>query len=250
MDHITIDMPDPNALSSKEWLMMCLPGRWGLVDLHQLKFTHRPATNAEFFARLKLEYEKKRYQPFPGWRFWSPRGRKITGVHFVKFRIAGIMSPRDAWVEDDGPCLPDDGEEGWARKVHATYPSKPPLNADIMLCMLHGDILEGLDIYDLVPRKLQDALPMERGLEGWGLYFAEEEYWKAWYPAVVLGGTLAFACGARVVFALTAEKAFGLTMTNDVLVWFELTMVVCSMALFFDHLRDNQRLYWDLTEFR
>ena len=49
-----------------------------------------------------------------------------------------------------------------------------------MLWMLRGDILEGLDIYDLVPRKLQDALPMERGLEGWGLYFAEEEYWKAW----------------------------------------------------------------------
>ena len=49
-----------------------------------------------------------------------------------------------------------------------------------MLWMLRGDILEGLDIYDLVPRKLQDALLMERGLEGWGLYFAEEEYWKAW----------------------------------------------------------------------
>lgn len=160
------------------------------------------------------------------------------------------MSPRDVWVEDDGPCLPDDGEEGWVRKLRGTYPSKPPLNAGTMLCMLRGDILEGLDIYDLVPRKLKDALPMKRGLEFWGLYFAEEEYWKAWYPAVVLGGTLAFACGARVVFALTAEKAFGLTMTNDVLVGFELTMVVCSIVLFFDYLRDNQRLYWDLTEFR
>lgn len=74
-----------------------------------------------------------------------------------------------------------------------------------MMWMLRGDDLEGLNIYDLVPRKLEDALPAELGLKVGGST-AEEEYWKAWYPMVVLGGTLVIALGARVVFALTAER--------------------------------------------
>ena len=249
MAHIAIYMPEHNAPASKEWMMICLPGRWGLIDLHQLEFTRRPATNAEFFARLRLEYDNKRYQPFPGWHFWCPRGRKLTGIHFVKFRQAGVMSPRDVRLQDNSPCVPDVGQEGWVRKAFREDPMEPPLIPNTMMWMLRGDDLEGLNIYDLVPRKLEDALPAELGLEGWGLYFAEEEYWKAWYPMVVLGGTLVIALGARVVFALTAGKALGLTVNSDTLIFLEFNMVVAGMAFFYGHLRDNQRVCWDLTEF-
>lgn len=116
--------------------------------------------------------------------------------------------------------------------------------------MLPGEILEGMDIYDLVSRKLQERFPMERGSEGWGLYFAEEEYWKAWFPAAVLGGTLVVACGARVILALILEKAFGLSVKNDFVVLFELLVATSGMVFFHDHLRDNNRVYWDLTECR
>lgn len=131
MNHITIDMPDPNSLPTKEWMMLCLPSRWDIIDLHQIAFTHRPSTNAEFFVRLKLEYDAKRYNLFPGWKFWSPRGRKITGIRFVKFRLAAIVTPRDVRVQDN-PGLPGEGEEGWACKLRRD-PSRAPLNANAML---------------------------------------------------------------------------------------------------------------------
>jgi hypothetical protein len=249
MDHITIDMPEQDTPKTSEWMMMCLPGRWDLTDLHQIEFTHRPTTNAEFFARLKLEYDKKRPQPFPGWKFWLPRGRKFTGIHFVKFSLIGLWSPWDVDVKDN-PGLPDIDEEGWVLKQCSGDQSRAPLNADTMRWMLLGDVLEGWDIYDLTPRKLQSAMPAERGSVGWGLYFAEEEYWKVWYPAVAIGGTLVIAFGARVVAALIAEKAFGLIASNDFLVFPELTMAIIGIAFFYEHLRNNKCVYWDLTEFR
>lgn len=140
------------------------------------------------------------------------------------------MSPWDVRVQDN-PGLSDiDDECGVANKSAVTH--QEPLNADIMLWMLLGDILEGLDIYDLTPRKLQDAMPAERGSVGWRLYFAEEEYWKAWYPAVVIGGTFVIAFGARVVAALTAEKAFYLTVNDVVFMFLELTIALTGIAFF------------------
>jgi len=67
---------------------------------------------------------------------------------------------------------------------------------------------------------------------------------------VVLGGTLVIALGARVVLALRAGKALGLTVNSDSLIFLEFIMVVAGMAFFYGHLRDNQRVCWDLTEFR
>ena len=49
---------------------------------------------------------------------------------------------------------------------------------------------------------------------------------------------------------MTAENAFGLTVNNDVLMFLELTMAVNGIAFFHDDLRYNERVYWDLTEFR
>ena len=59
---------------------------------------------------------------------------------------------------------------------------------------------------------------------------------------------MVIAFGARVVAALTAEKAFGLIVNNE-LVFLELTMAMIGIAFFYEHLRDNKCVYWDLTEF-
>jgi len=66
------------------------------------------------------------------------------------------MSPQDVRLQDNGACLPDVGQEGWVRKAFREDPMGPPLTPNTMRWMLRGDDLEGLDIYDLVPRKLEE----------------------------------------------------------------------------------------------
>jgi hypothetical protein len=41
-----------------------------------------------------------------------------------------------------------------------------------------------------------------------------------------------------------------LTVNSDILIFLELIMTVTGIAFFYNHLRDNQRVCWDLTEFR
>ena len=74
-------------------------------------------------------------------------------------------------------------------------------------------------------------------MEGWGLYFAEEEYWKGWYKGVVLVGTSVFAYHAGVVFALVLAMAFGSTsLSIEEFGEFRVTFAVYCFAFAFHHL--------------
>ena len=223
--------PSRNAVSinrehtptCKQWVMMCLPRRkWerGLSTLHQLEFSERPATNAEYFARLRREYEARSIKLYPrlGKLSWllAPRKRKLTEIQFVKFETRFPMSATVIEVTEN-PSVPSEDEQGWTCTLRRDT-SQAPLDAKSMVDALYGDELEGASIYDWTPRKLQDELPAEGNLYGWGLRFFEVEVSRARSKWVLTLLAVLCACGIRIAVMLKTEPALGISVGNLFLV--------------------------------
>jgi hypothetical protein len=174
---------DTPAPVDQEYVMLCLPANDGIHDLYQLEFTRHSGPNANFLARLKHTYEKTRSNPFPRWGI----ERKLTGIRFVRFRTiyTDDPTPRLAIRVRVSHSLPRKEDTGWA----CGDPSDAAACTKIMLAGLNGEYElaytpDKVSFYDLVPRKLQDPLPVESGVCGWGLYFVEEDYRKGRYKVV------------------------------------------------------------------
>lgn len=212
MDQTTDEINQDDALPSQEFMMLCLPGSDGRHDLRQVEFTRRPATNADFLARLKFVYEMRRSDPFPSWGV----ERKLTGLRFVRFRTiyTSDPTPRVTVRVRVSHCLPR-GEEGWdsGESLHAAASTKAML-AGLKGLYTPDNTPEGLSFYDLCPRKLQDPLAWEGGLCGWGLYVVEEEHRKWWCKGVVLVHTVVVGYLAGIVIALLAHRSFGLAING------------------------------------
>lgn len=166
----------------QEYVMLCFPANDGIHDLYQLEFTRHPGPNANFLARLKRVYEEHRSNPFPRWGI----ERKLTGLRFVRFRTiyTDNPKPRLAIRVRVSHSLPR-GEEDWV----SGDPSDAAACTKVMLAGLNGDYElaytpDKVSFYDLVPRKLQDPLPVLSGMCGWGLYFVEEDFRKGWFKVV------------------------------------------------------------------
>lgn len=173
---------------------MCLVGEEGFCELHQVAFGERPFSNAAFFQQLKTEYKAQRT---PGYRWWQLSGlreRKVSEIHFVEF---GTLCPEPAQeiCITAQPGFPVD-EEGWACGLATTRSQVPP-DPKLLASRLHGLNLhrEGYSLYDLVPRKLESALPRQGGLKGWGLYFVETTRWKVWEIRVLMLSLALIALG-------------------------------------------------------
>lgn len=234
---------------TSEWMMLCLPRKVdGLCDLHQLEFTQRPTTTAQFLARLKSEYNTRRTRPFPNLGILSPRERKLTEIRFVKFDT--IFTPPTPLVEVVAErCLPTDGE-GWVFDPRGN-PSEASVGAGIMMawCLNGYDVARAAQgLYELVPRKLHEPLPRECRLYGWGLYFIEEEYFKGWYRGVVVVGTSAIAYVGGIVFALLVTKSYGLIgllpTTGDDLALLRMCFAIVCFTAAFAYLSGYERVDW------
>lgn len=146
--------------------MICLPSRSpGLCDLHQLEIKQRPTTTAEFLTLLKLEYNAKRFQPLSKWGIPSPRERKVTEVHFVKFQTMFTRPTFTIEVRADR-CFPK-GEERWVFDSCGD-PAMDSVGPGLFMAWyVNGrEARAGKGFYELVPRKLHDPLPRESGLHG------------------------------------------------------------------------------------
>ena len=85
---------------------------------------------------------------------------------------------------------------------------------------------EGASIYSWIPRKQPHAFFAETGLEGWGLHFVEEEYYKTWFKIVAMALTVVFTYGINGVIIVMADSTIGLTVTNTDLVGIQMGFLV------------------------
>lgn len=222
--------------TEKEWLMMCIPGSDRAYDLHQLEFPFHPRDNDEFFGRLRLEYEKRRSHPNPGWGKLSPRGRRLTRIDFVKFKIR-TTRPTLGVEAKVNPCLPD-GEKDWVCTLDGE-PSEAPVSANMMVRTLNGEVTRGGEqTYELVPRKEKEPFPVRRGVYGWGLYFVEEDYWKQWYIGIASVSTLVLAYGIRIVVMFTVDTVTGLTVAGNNLMLVQIMLAVFLSVFTWHHLKE------------
>jgi hypothetical protein len=203
---------DTPAPVDQEYMMLCLPANDGIHDLYQLEFTHHPGPNANFLARLKHEYEKNRSDHFSRWGV----ERKLTGIRFVRFRTiyTDDPKPRLAIRVRVSHSLPR-GEEDWV----SGDPSDAAACTKVMLAGLNGDYElaytpDKVSFYDLAPRKLQDPLPVESGMCGWGLHLVEEEFRKWWYKVVCFVRAVIVGYLAGIVATWLVDKILGLTINS------------------------------------
>jgi hypothetical protein len=216
-----------------QWVMTCIPGKDGLADLHQLGFIERPANNAQFFARLRLEYEANCIQPFPRLGWLSPLRRKVTKIQFVQFQTKFHGPKVGIQIVEviANPSLPSEDEQGWTCTLMRGT-SEAPLPAEAMATGFYGDTTRyhGADIYDWVPRKVHDALPAEAGLDAWGLLFVEAVSWRIWSAIFCVLVILPIALGIRTAVAWALDKAIGVSVSGTILMLGQVVVALMSVV--------------------
>lgn len=231
--------PGRNAAStdrkgtSLRWMMMCLPRKDGFADLHQLVFTEPPSNNPEFFARLRLEYEAKRTQPFPALGKLSPVCRKVTGIQFVQFQTTLPRPKSDVMTVEviENPSLPSEDEQEWICTLRRGT-STAPLPAKAMVAGFYGHNTdyEGADVYDWVPRKANEALPAKADLDAWGLYFVDEVFWRKWVAAVCVVMFVALTFGIRTAVSFALEIATDVSVSGNIVMLAQLVAGLMTVA--------------------
>jgi hypothetical protein len=215
-------------------MMICLPRKDGFADLHQLDFTKAPADNTEFFARLRLEYEAKRTQPFPALGKLTPACRKVTGIHFVQFRTTFPRPKSDVQIVEvmENPSLPSEDEPEWICTLRSGT-SKAPLPAEGMAAGLYGHNTdyEGADVYNWVPRKTPEALPAKADLYAWGLYFVEEVSWRKRAVAACVVMFLVLTFGIRTAVSCAVEAAIGVSVSGNIVMLAQLAAGLMTVVL-------------------